>query len=88
MVNLQLRERQIAQAGEGRIADSKIVDRDGDAAYAQLRGDLVGQCDVVNELILGYLDDQPRPRRGFRPVLRHQLRDRELEQHTGTLMAR
>ncbi len=43
MIDLELGKRQIAQAGERRIAGAEIVDGDGDPAHPQLGGDLLGE---------------------------------------------
>ena len=79
-VDLEFRERQIAQAGKRRIAGAEIVDRDRDAAAAQLRGDVLGQRDIARDLVLGDFKDETGPFFGLRPILGDQRRERHPQQ--------
>ena len=74
-VDLELGERQIAQARERRIAGAEIVDRNRDAAHPQLVGDLVRQRNVANDLVLGHFENEPGPTRGLRTILADQRRE-------------
>ena len=47
---------------------------------AQFVGDVVGEIDVVDELVLGDFEDQARPMRGARTLLAQHLRDRQFHQ--------
>ena len=60
-VELQLAERQLAQPCEGREALAEVVDGERDAVDAQLRGDLVEQRNILDDLALGNLEDQAGP---------------------------
>ena len=66
---LDLRERNLAKAGEARIPHAEIVDRQRDVVNLQLRADGASRIDIAQGLILGDLQDEPGPAIAFRGEL-------------------
>jgi hypothetical protein len=78
-VDLELRERQVAQAGEGGKAGAEFIDRDQDAGGAELGGHLLRQRRLAHDLVR-HFDDETGPALGFGPILGDESRDRQREQ--------
>src|SRR5262245_56341882 len=67
-MQLQLAEGQLTQPLEGREARAEVGDPKCYVVNAQLRGNLVGQINVLDDLMLADLQDQARPPVTHRPV--------------------
>jgi hypothetical protein len=65
-VELELSEWQFLQSRQGGIAAAEFVDREPDVEMVKLFGQTVCQCEVVDDVVFGDIDDQRRPFFEFR----------------------
>ena len=79
-VDLEFAERQLLQPGERRIAGAEIVERERAMARLQLPGHLVGELEIVDDLVFGDFEHEARPILCLRPAFAHHGRDRQLDQ--------
>src|SRR5580692_9686206 len=79
-IDLELAERQLPQPRQRRIAGAEIVERQRAAQAAQLLGDVIGELEVVQNLVLRHFEDEAGPIRRRRPMLAQHLRQRQFDQ--------